>query len=133
MKIVKRKKSSRMHGRNMGTHGGGARCKNRKSGNKETLVLKKYGHGYFGKKGITSKKTQRKKEDKINVGDIQGKLKAGEVDLSNYKILGKGEVKDKFIIKARAASKSAIEKVRAKEGEIILGKKKIKKEIIKEK
>jgi len=76
MKIKKRKKSSRMHGRKMGTHGTGARKNKRKSGNrggrglagtgkradqKKTLITKLYGHGYFGKQGITSKKTEKDK------------------------------------------------------------------------
>ena len=70
MKVKKRKKISRMRGRGMGTHGGGARKKRKKSGHrggtgmsgsgkradhKKTLITKLYGHSYFGKKGITSK------------------------------------------------------------------------------
>ncbi len=34
MKTHKRKKSSRMHGKGMGTHGGGARVKRKKSGHR---------------------------------------------------------------------------------------------------
>jgi len=149
MKIKKRKKVSRQHGRKMGTHGWGARKKHKKSGHKggigmagsgkradhkKTLITKKYGHSYFGKQGVTSRGTKRDKENRINIGDIQEKYKAGEVELKDYKILGKGEVlqggvphkgaKNKFIIKARAASKSAIEKVKKAGGEIVLGNKK---------
>jgi len=135
MKLKKRKKSSRQHGKGMGTHGGGARKKRKKSGHrggcgmagsgkradhKKTLITKKYGHSYFGKQGVTSRGTKRDKENRINVGDIQEKYKSGEVDLKSYKILGKGEVKDKLIIKAKEASKSAIEKVKEKGGEIQL-------------
>ena len=120
MKVKKRTKSSRMHGRKMGTHSGGCRKNRKGSGHrggigmagsgkrgdaKKTLVLKKYGGNYFGKKGITSIGT----------------------NLSGYKILGQGEVKNKLIIKAFEASKSAIEKVKAKGGEIkVKEKKKIK-------
>ena len=129
-----------MHGRKMGTHGTGARKNKRDSGNrggkgmagtgkradhKKTLVIKKYGGEYFGKKGVTSRGTKRDKRDRINVGDIQEKYKSGEVDLKNYKILGAGEVKNKLIIKAKEASKSAIKKVEKAGGEIILIKKKI--------
>jgi len=135
MKLKKRRKSSRMHGKNMGTHGTGARKNNRDSGHKggkgmagtgkradhkKTLITKLYGHGYFGKKGITSKGAKRDKRDRINVGDIQERYKAGELDLSNHKILGKGEVKGKFTIKAKEASKSAIEKIEKAGGKIIL-------------
>jgi large subunit ribosomal protein L15 len=135
MRVHKRKKSSRMHGKNMGTHGGGARKKRKGSGHrggigmsgtgkradhKKTLVTKLYGHGYFGKQGITSRGAKIKGIGTINVGDIQDKHSPGELDLSKLKILGKGEIKGKFVIKAAQASKSAIEKVKAAGGEIIL-------------
>jgi len=149
MKLKKRKKSSRMHGRKMGTHGGGARVKRKKSGSQggigmagsgkrgdqiKTLITKLYGGKYFGKQGITSKKTQKDKRDRINLQQIEDNLKkyskktakGYEINLSSYKILGKGEVKNKLIINAESASKSAIEKVKEKGGEIIFtkGKKK---------
>jgi len=155
MKIKKRKKVSRMHGRKMGTHGGGARKKRKKSGHhggggmsgsgkradqKKTLVLKLYGHNYFGKQGITSRGTKRDIRKRINLADIEKNLskygkktsKGYEVELKNYKILGKGDVKNKLIIKAKEASKSAIEKVKKAGGEIILPVFK-KKEIVKAK
>jgi len=148
MKTKKRTKSSRMHGRKMGTHGWGARKKHKKTGHrggkgmsgsgkradhKKTLVIKLYGGKYFGKQGITSKGTQKDKSNRINLQLIEKNLKkygkktnkGFEIDLSSYKILGTGEVKNKLIIKARAASKSAIEKVKKGGGEIILPKKKI--------
>ena len=143
MKLKKRTKSSRMHGRKMGTHGGGARKKKKKSGSKggvgmagsgkradqkKTLIIKKYGNQYFGKKGVTSRGTERNKENKINVRQIDaniesyGKKKGDkwEVDAIDYKILGTGEVNNKIIIKAKSASKSAIEKIKKSGGEIIL-------------
>ena len=143
--MKKRKKSSRMHGRKMGTHGRGARKKAKKSGHKggigmggsgkradhkKTRITKLYGHGYFGKQGITSKRTKRDTRKRINLQQIElnlekyGKKKGEsfEIDLSNYKILGKGDVKNKLIIKAKEASKSAIEKVKKVKGEIILPK-----------
>jgi len=143
MKIKKRKKVSRMHGRKMGTHGGGARKKRKKSGHhggggmsgsgkrsdqKKTLVLKLYGHNYFGKQGITSRGTKRDVRKRINLGDIQKNIskygkktsKGYEINLKSYKILGSGEIKNKLIIKAKEASKSAIEKVKKAGGEIIL-------------
>lgn len=143
MKIKKRKKSSRMHGRGMGTHGGGARKKRRGSGHrggkgmagtgkradqKKTLVTKLYGNRYFGKQGVTSKKTQKDKRKRINLRDIitnldkYGKeVKGGfEVNLKDYKILGEGEVKNKLIIRAGSASKSAIEKIEKFGGKVFL-------------
>ena len=130
----------------MGTCGTGARKKSQGSGHrggkgmagtgkradqKKTLILKLYGHGYFGKQGITSKGTKRDKRKRMNLGEIQEnvenyvkrgiakKVSGGyEVNLSDFKILGDGEVKEKLIIQAKEASKSAIEKVKAKGGEI---------------
>ena len=132
----------------MGTHGGGARKKRKKSGHrggkgmsgsgkradhKKTLITKLYGHKYFGKQGVTSKKTKRDKEKRINIGMIDINLesyggkktdKGFEIDFNSYKILGTGEVKNKLIIKAKDASKSAIEKVKKAGGEIVLSHKK---------
>lgn len=150
MRIKKRKKSSRMHGRNMGTHGRGSRKKAKKSGHKggtgmagtgkradhkKTLITKLYGHGYFGKQGITSKGTKRDIRKRINLRDIETniatyinkglakKTKDGfEVNLPEYKILGDGEIKIKLFIKAKEASKSAMKKVAEKGGEIVIQK-----------
>jgi len=148
MKIKKRKKSTRMHGRGMGTHGGGARKKRKGSGHrggigmagtgkradqKKTLVLKLYGNNYFGKQGITSKGTKRDVRKRINLRDIILNLesykkrgvaketqKGIEINLKDYKILGEGEIKKKIMIKAKEASVSAIEKVKKAGGEIQL-------------
>ncbi|HUW43507.1 MAG TPA: uL15 family ribosomal protein [Bacillota bacterium] len=153
-KTKKRKKSSRMHGRGRGTHGWGERKKHKKSGHrggagmsgsgkradhKKTLVTKLYGHKYFGKKGITSKKTQRDKRKRINLEDLElnleryirkglaKKTSSGlEINLKDYKILSgskKHVLKNKLIIKAKEASKSAMEKVKKGGGDIILSKK----------
>ncbi|MDP2672765.1 MAG: uL15 family ribosomal protein [Nanoarchaeota archaeon] len=144
----KRKKYSRMHGKGMGTAGTGARKNKRKSGNKggigmagsgkradqkKTLVLKLYGNEYFGKQGITSRGTKRDKRDRINLGNIETSLatfikkgiakkttKGYELDLSSYKVLGDGEVRNKLIIKAKEASQSAIQKVQKAGGEITI-------------
>lgn len=146
--LVKRKKSSRNYGKNMGTAGTGARKNKRGSGNKggkgmsgtgkradhkKTLVQKLYGHGYFGKKGITSRKTVRDVRKRINLYDIElnlskyGKLKGDsyEVVLKNYKILATGEVKNKLKITCYEASVKAIEKVEAAGGIVIVKEKKV--------
>ena len=150
MKIKKRTKSSKMHGKGMGTHGWGARKKHKKTGHKggkgmsgsgkradhkKTLVTKLFGNKYFGKQGITSKGTKRDTLKKINLREIVFNigtyLKKGlakeisggfEVNLRNHKILGTGEVKEKLMIKAKTASKSAIGKVKKAGGEIELTK-----------
>ncbi len=143
IKTHKRKKSSRMHGRGMGTNGWGFRKSHRKSGHrggkgmsgsgkrsdqKKTLITKEYGNKYFGKQGITSKKTARDKRKRINLETIENNLesygkKEGDkwtINLKDYKILGKGIVKNKLIIRSKEASKSAIDKVKKVGGEILV-------------
>jgi large subunit ribosomal protein L15 len=143
----KRRKMSRMRG--TGTHGGGARKKRKKSGHrggagmagsgkradqKKTLVTALYGHKYFGKQGITSRKTQKDKRKRINLDDIElniesyikrgvAKKNSGgfEINLEKYKVLGGSEnyvLKNKFFIKAKDASESAIEKIKKAGGKI---------------
>jgi large subunit ribosomal protein L15 len=147
IKTHKTKKSKKQRGKGMGTYGRGARKAGKDSGHrggigmagsgkradhKKTLITKIYGNNYFGKQGITSKSTKRKKREDISLREIQDKKeklgkktsKGWEFNLENKKILGNGEAKDKFIITAKAASKSAIEKVEAAGGKIILPKKK---------
>jgi len=151
-KTHKRRKVSRMHGRKMGTHGWGARKKHKKSGHrggtgmagtgkrgdqKTTLITKLYGHDYFGKQGITSRKTKRDTKQRINIQQIEKNLekygkkttKGWEINLQNYKILGEGEIKEKLIIKALEASESALKKIKKAGGEIILPEKKNSKEV----
>jgi ribosomal protein L15 len=134
MKLKKRRKSSRNDGRRTcghsaklnkgkGSHGGkGMSGTGKRADQKKTLVIKLYGQGYFGRKGITSKKTARKRVNYINVGGIQEKYAPGEVNLPECKILGSGEVKGRYTVLAKAASKSAIEKIKKAGGEIILKK-----------
>ncbi|MFH1325737.1 MAG: uL15 family ribosomal protein [archaeon] len=152
MKIKKRTKASKMRGRGQGTHGWGARKKHKKSGHRggtgmagtgkrgdqrKTLVTKLYGGKYFGKQGITSRGTKKDKTKKINLATIEKNIdsyikkgiikkteKGYDVNLKNHKILGDGEVKNKFFIKAKSASKSAIAKIKKAGGEIQAGKEK---------
>jgi large subunit ribosomal protein L15 len=134
-----------MHGRKMGTHGWGARKKHKKSGHrggtgmagtgkradqKKTLITKLYGHNYFGKQGVTSRGTKRDKRKRINLQQIESNLsnckntlKGYEINLKDYKILSGSKdyiVKNKLIIKAKEASKNAIEKVKKASGKIVL-------------
>lgn len=132
--------------RGSGTHGGGARKKRKKSGHrggagmagtgkradhKKTLITALYGHGYFGKQGITSKKTEKDRRKRISIEHIELNLekfgkktdKGWEINLPEYKILdGKKdyEIKNKLIIKAKEASSSVIEKIKKVGGEISL-------------
>lgn len=142
-KTHKAKKSKKQVGKGMGTHGRGARKAGKDKGHKgglgmagsgkradqhKTKIINMYGNDYFGKSGVTSRSTKRDKRDRINLFDIQNKYKPGEINLENYKILGEGEIKDKFTIKAKEASKTAIEKVEKAGGKVILPEKKKKSE-----
>jgi len=150
MKTHKRKKVTRQHGKNMGTHGTGARKNKRDSGNRggvgmagtgkradhrKTLMTKLYGNSYFGKQGVTSRGTKRDIRKRIDLRNIVSNLesfgkktaKGWEINLEKYKILGKLNIKEKLIIKAKEASKSAIESVKKAGGEILLPVKKTKK------
>ena len=49
-------------------------------------------------------------------------LKENVLDLSDFKILGKGELKTKLTIKAKSASESAIKAINKAGGKIILSK-----------
>ncbi len=146
-KTHKTKKAKKQRGKGMGTYGRGARKAGKDKGHhggigmagsgkradqKKTLIIKLYGNNYFGKQGVTSKGTRRKKREDISLREINDKKeklgkktpKGWEINLENKKILGNGEVKDKLIITAKAASKPAIEKVEKAGGKIILPKKK---------
>ena len=85
---------------------------------------------YFGKRGITSASTWKKKNEQINLRDIRGNIfqKDGQkIELKEHKILGEGEG-FKAEIYALSASASAIEKMEKAGGKIILP---VKKEFVK--
>src|SRR3989344_4299570 len=132
-KTHKRKKSGRMRGGS--THGHGARKKWKKSGHhggcgmagsgkradhKKTLINKLYRNTYFGKQGVTSRRTQKKRVKIMNLNDIQKKFSGkSEIELKGYKILGDGEIKKPFRITAKEFSESAKEKIKKAGGEFI--------------
>jgi large subunit ribosomal protein L15 len=120
---------SRKKHRGKGSKGGmGMAGTGKKAGQKKTYVLK-YFPDYFGKKGFRSRS---KKLDAINLKDIQSRLnyfmekkiakktsEGIEINLKGYKVLGEGELKDKFLIKASKFSENAKEKI-AKSGSRIV-------------
>jgi ribosomal protein L15 len=148
MSLKKRRKSSRYAGSQ--THKRGKKARTRGSGNqggkgwsgtgkrgdqKKTLVIKLTGGGntYFGKSRTLRRGSIPQKLEVINLDDIsrrisllisQGKAKEVkgfyELDFSGYKILGEGELSQKIIIKADAASATAQEKIKANGSSIML-------------
>ncbi|MFA5173792.1 MAG: uL15m family ribosomal protein [Candidatus Pacearchaeota archaeon] len=136
-KTKKTRKSKRQRGNT--THGHGARKKWMGSGHrggkgmagtgkradqKKTLINKLYGDDYFGKQGITSKGTKRKKDKWMNLDEIQRKFSGKEIELKKYKILGNGELNSSLTITAKAFTKSAKEKIEKAGGKAILAKEK---------
>ena len=138
-----RNKRSRLRGRK--TCGWGSRKKHRgkgsiggrgmsgsgkKAGQKTTFMLR-YLPNYFGRKGFYS--IGRKELETINLNEIAKQmdnfLKEGmakktsggiELNLSGYKILSKGNLKEKLIIKASAASEKTKEKIEKAGGKLDL-------------
>jgi len=132
MKLKKTKKSVGQRGET--THGHGARKKWKKSGHrggcgmagtgkrgdqKKTMITAKYGNTYFGKQGVTSRGTAKKRVKVINVGDIINKFPGQkEIDLSGYKVLGRGEVSVGLNVKALDISDGAREKIEKAGGSV---------------
>lgn len=136
MRVHKRKKRTRIRGAK--TCGWGFRQKHKGHGNKGGRGMagsgKRANHKqqfarnldknkiYFGKQGLTSRSTKKKKSNSINLRDIMQNFfkKEGEVlDFSEYKILGEGDG-FKAEILAKSATKSAIEKMQEASGKITI-------------
>lgn len=140
--VVKTKKSRKSKGqRGKTTYGHGARKKWKGSGHrggcgmagtgkradqKKTLVNKLYGNEYFGKQGITSRHTRKKKFHEINIKTIADNLtslmkkfgKNGKLVLKKYRVLGEGEIKEKVIIACKGITKTAQEKIENAGGKV---------------
>ena len=136
MPVNKRKKNSRQKGSH--TYGWGSKKKHRKAGNrggrgmagtgkrsdhKKTMILKKFGHDYFGKFGFVRHNTNAvSKEIKtINIGDLE-KFKENNIDLRKLgfdKLLGKGNISKKVTVIIDSFSKSAKEKIEKIGGQVL--------------
>lgn len=145
VQIKKRKKNRRYRG-SKGC-GGGFRQKRRGHGNKGGTGMsgtgkrssQKMGYGqriakeagfesYFGRRGYTSAPTARKENDVLNLTELAKRFDGEtEIKLVFYKILGEGNG-FKAVVHARAASKSAIEKMEKAGGKIIIETRKVKPE-----
>ena len=134
--VTKTKKTKKSVGqRGQTNHGWGARKKHKGSGHrggvgmagtgkmadqKKTLINKLYGNKYFGKQGVTSRGTKRKKDKVINLKEIKERFGGKrEINLSKYKILGDGEIERAVTIIAKGFTKSAREKVEKAGGKVI--------------
>jgi large subunit ribosomal protein L15 len=152
--VVKTHKTKKSKGQRGTTNYHGARKKWKSSGHKggkgmagtgkradhkKSLIIKLYGNDYFGKQGITSRGTKKDRRKEMNLRDIETNFdslmkkhgKGNELDLSEYKILGEGELSKKIIIKAFAFSVGAKEKIEKIGGSAIAKEKSEKKVAIK--
>jgi len=144
---MKRKRSKRSRIRGRRTCGAGARKKRRGKGSKggkgmagtgkragqKKLWILKYKPDYFGKRGFLSIRQKKGKNEEINLDELQCRLdeliKEGkarktpegtEIELKNFKILSRGEVKEKLFIRAAAFSAKAKEKIEKAGGKAII-------------
>lgn len=135
MKLKKRHKFSRARGtrtcgwamkkhKGSGNRGGKGMSGSGKRADQRKSYVLKYLYPYFGQQGHTSKSTERKANNVINLTEIEQKF-AGqkEIKLEGYKILGEGNG-FKATITATSASKSAIEKMEKAGGKIVVKAKK---------
>lgn len=122
-KKTRKLRGSRTHGYGMGKkhRGAGSRGGRGKAGSgkrgqqKKSKYLAKH-IKHLGKKGF---KLRRKKLKVINVSDISKLAEKGIVDLKDYKLLGRGQIKEKLKVKVKHISKKAKEKLEKAGGEII--------------
>ena len=136
MRVKKRRKSNRYRGtqtakrgkkkktRGSGNQGGvGMAGTGKRADQKKSLVINLTGgNNYFGKDKTLRRGNKPKKLDSINISELHtlAPNKEGFIDLTGYKLLGDGEIKGKFKIKASAISASAMEKIKKSGSEIIL-------------
>jgi len=134
LRKIRKKRGSR-------TQGYGRVGQHRKSGSKGKRKAGRHKHGwsyviryepdYFGKKGFTSPRSLRRKENTINLGKldeiaeeiaikkVEGKI---FVDLEKHgytKLLGTGKVTKSMIVKVSSFSKLAAEKIKEVGGKVL--------------
>jgi large subunit ribosomal protein L15 len=138
-KLKKRRKSRRLRGsksqargfkkkaRGSGHRGGVGMAGTGKRGDQlKTYVLNLFGNDYFGKDRALRRGNKPAKLKSINLQQISDNIhsllnkKTNEINLSGYKILGEGHIKEKLTIKADAASESAMEKIKKSGSTLVL-------------
>jgi len=134
LRKIRKKRGSR-------TQGYGRVGQHRKTGSKGMRKAGRHKHGwtyvlryepdYFGKKGFTSPKSLRKKENVVNIGkldEVAGKLSIEKekgkffIDLESLgytKLLGAGKVTKPLVVKVASCSKAAAEKIKEAGGQIL--------------
>lgn len=134
LRKIRKKRGSR-------TQGYGRVGQHRKSGSKGYRKAGRHKHGwsyviryepdYFGKKGFTSPKSLHRKENTINLGELdeiaekiatkkeKAKLFVDLESLGYTKLLGTGKITKPMVVKVSSYSKLAAEKIKEAGGEIL--------------
>jgi len=128
MKTKKRMKATRYRGTH--THGRGSKKKARGKGHRGGVGKAGSGKRADHKKNFKINNPGKEKKVRkiiaaklktINLRDISDRFKGKkEVDLAGYKVLSLGKLKEKITIKASAASKSTIDKIKKAGSDITL-------------
>ena len=103
----------------------------KRAGQKKTWVLK-YAPEQLGKRGFASLKKLKHRKNEINLDEIEIRIekfiKEGiakrtgegiELKLKGYKVLSRGEVKEKLMVKADSFSEKAKEKIEKAGGSVV--------------
>ncbi|MEF8848764.1 MAG: uL15 family ribosomal protein [Candidatus Thermoplasmatota archaeon] len=126
-KKTKKYRGSKTHGRGSMKKGRGAGEKGGRGkagwGKHKFMHMRKVDPGHFGKKGFKRPPSTIKKDETINVGELEDKFpEKKEIDLTKEgydKLLGSGTIDKKIKVKVEKTSKKAVEKIEAKDGKII--------------
>mgnify|MGYP002155004307 CR=1 FL=1 len=135
LRKIRKKRGSR-------TQGYGRVGQHRKKGSKGMRKAGRHKHGwsyvlryepdYFSKRGFTSPKNLKKKENIMNIGKLdeiaeristekkEGKLFVDLESVGYTKLLGTGKVTKPLIVKVASCSKSAAEKIKEAGGQILM-------------
>ena len=123
------------------THGYGRVVQHRDAGSKGHRKVGRHKHlwiyvttyepNYFGKKGFTSPKSLKRKENAINLKKLnelsqkfsvekeKGKLHIDLTSLGYTKLLGTGKTSKALIVNVASCSKSAAEKIKEEGGQVL--------------
>ena len=125
-KNVHRKRGSRRHGygykknRGSGNRGGkGMAGSGKRSHNKKNLIIKLYGHEYFGKHGFIVPPEVRRNVKAINIKDLPHESFVDLAALGYDKLIAKGTPTMKQEIKVAMCSAKAKEKIEKAGGKIL--------------
>lgn len=134
LRKLRKKRGSRTHGYGrVGQHRDAGSKGHRKVGRHKHLwsYVTTYEPNYFGKKGFTSPKSLKRKENAINLKKLnelsqklsvekeKGKLHVDLTSLGYTKLLGTGKISKALIVNVASCSKSAAEKIKEAGGQVL--------------